>query len=191
MSSREQNREEASSAPLLQLIREDFQRHGRAFTHAGFHALLVYRIGHWRLTQPSWIRIPLTVAYKIVFNLLMRNIYGIEITDEAVIGRRVSIAHHDGVHIGGFVIVGDDSIIRQGVTIGFASNYPPREDVPHLKRGVEVGAGACLLGPITIGRGARIGPNAVVTMNVPDGATAFAQPARIMRSDASMNTHKA
>jgi serine acetyltransferase len=76
-----------------------------------------------------------------------------------------------------FAQIGDDCVIRQGVTIG---QHARDGRAPILGDKVNVGAGAVLIGPIRVGNGAIIGPNVVVTRNVPDGATLFAQPPRVI-----------
>ncbi|MBL7497824.1 serine acetyltransferase [Frankia sp. CNm7] len=166
------------------LVREDWVNHDRSFVHPGLHALVVYRVGHWRLTAPSWLRPPVGVLYKLVNRLLIRNVYGTEISDEAAIGRRVRIGHHQAVQIPAFCAIGDDCILRHNVTIGFTSTSAPREAVPTIGARVEIGPGSHLLGPITIGDDVKIGPNSIVTMDVPAGATVFAAPARVMRREA-------
>jgi len=163
------------------LIWEDWVTHGRSFVHPGLHALVVYRVGHWRLSAPAWLRRPVGIAYKIVNELLVRNVYGVEIADEAVIGRRVRMGHHQALQIPAFCVLGDDCILRHNVTIGFASTDAPREAVPVIGARVEIGPGSHLLGPITIGDEVRIGPNSIVTMDVPAGATVFAAPARVLK----------
>jgi serine O-acetyltransferase len=152
--------------------------------HPGLHALVVYRFGHWRLGKPMWLRLPVTIWYKIVNGLLIRNLYGVEIGDEAFIGRRVRLGHHQTVHIPSFCVIGDDSILRHNITIGFTKGGVPRDAVPRIGRRVSIGPGAYLLGPITVGDDAVIGPASMVTMNVPAGSTVFAAPARIMKPTA-------
>jgi serine O-acetyltransferase len=115
-----------------------------------------------------------------VFNrVIIRNVYGTDISQEALIGRRVAIAHHQGVIIDGRAVVGDGTVLRHNVTLGFLRSDAARGDVPHLGRDVQVSPGAQILGPITIGDGARVGPNTVVTVDVAAGATVFPEPARI------------
>jgi serine O-acetyltransferase len=149
--------------------------------HPGLHALAVYRIGHWRLTAPRWLRTPVTIFYKAVESLLIRNVYGVEIGDEAVIGRRVKIGHHQCVQIPSLCVIGDDALLRHNITIGFNRSDAPRDAVPKIGRRVSVGPGSYLLGPITIGDDVTIGPACVVTVDVPAGATVFAAPARVMK----------
>lgn len=175
------NRSAASTAPLLTLLAEDYREHYRSLVHPGLHALWVYRVGHWGLSQGSATRLLVKLAHRVLNRLWIQNVYGIEISDEAIIGRRVSFPHHVGVQVPGFCVIGDDSIIRHNVTIGFTGSEVTRQDVPHLGRSVEIGAGAAILGPITVGDGAKIGPHSIVTVNVPAGATAFSPPARILK----------
>jgi serine O-acetyltransferase len=104
---------------------------------------------------------------------------GIEIHPGATIGRRVFIDHGMGVVIGETADIGDDSTLYHGVTLGGTSLIGGKRH-PTLGKGVIVGAGAKILGPIRIGDGAKIGSNAVVVKDVPDGATAVGIPARIL-----------
>ena len=174
------DRSAASTAPLKVLLAEDFKAHYRSLVSPGLHALVVYRLGHWGLSRPPRVRRLVKVVHRIVNRLWIQNVYGAEISDEAFIGRRVQIAHHVGVQIPAFSVVGDDCVFRHNVTLGFTGTGSQRLDVPRLGRGVELGTGASLLGPITVGDGAKIGPHALVTVNVPAGATAFGPPARIL-----------
>ncbi|NYD23968.1 serine O-acetyltransferase [Kineococcus aurantiacus] len=177
--------EAASTAPLRTLLREDFERHSRSLVHPGLHALVVHRIGFWGLSQPAPVRRAVKVAHRLVNRLVIQNLYGTEIADEAIIGRRVAIGHHQAVQIPAFAVIGDDSTLRSGITIGFTDGAETRrEAVPHIGRDVSIGPGAVLVGAITVGDGAQIGPNANVSTDVPAGATAFAPPARILRPQA-------
>ncbi|ONH27815.1 serine O-acetyltransferase [Pseudofrankia asymbiotica] len=171
----------AAGPSLGALIREDWINHGRSFVHPGLHALVAYRVGHWRLTAPAWLRSPVGILYKLVNEIVIRGLYGVEIADEAVIGRRVRIGHHQAVQIPAFCVLGDDCLIRHNVTIGFASGTASRDAVPAIGARVEIGPGSHLLGPIEIGDDVRIGPNSIVTVDVPAGATVFAAPARVMK----------
>lgn len=177
--------EAAGTAPLGTLLREDFRRHGSSVVHPGLHALWVHRIGHWGLSQRPPVRRAVKVAHRLVNRLVIQNLYGTEIADEAVIGRRVAIGHHQAVQIPAFAVIGDGATLRAGITLGFTGHDSPREAVPHIGRDVSIGPGAVLLGAITVGDGASIGPNAIVSVDVPAGASAFAPPARIMKPRAA------
>ena len=164
---------------LLQLVKEDWIAHERDWTRAGFRAILVYRFGVWRMSvKPLVFRAPLSVLYRFLYRYV-RNLYGIEIPYTVQLGRRVIFEHQHGIVVHGNVIIGNDCIIRQGVTIGNRYLAEP-EKAPILSERVNVGAGAKILGNISIGAGANIGANAVVLTDVPDGATAVGNPALLL-----------
>lgn len=157
-------------------MREDFVAHGRDWSRAGLHALAVHRFGVARRSvEPFLLRAPLSATYR-ALHRLVRNVYGIELPDTARIGRRVVFEHQHGIVVHGNSVIGDDCILRQGVTLGMRSMESPH-DAPVLGRGVNVGAGAKVLGPVRIGDGASIGANAVVLTDVPPGALAVGVPA--------------
>jgi serine O-acetyltransferase len=158
--------------------REDWVAHGRAWTKPGFHAVALHRFGVWARSLPRPLRLLLIALYGAGF-VWVRNIYGIELYHTTSVGRRVVIGHQGGIVIHPSAVIGDDCIIRQNVTIGAATVERVRE-APRLGARVEVGAGAVVIGRITVGDDARIGPNAVVMTSVPPGATAFAAPARVI-----------
>jgi serine O-acetyltransferase len=166
---------------LLAQIKEDWIAHGRDWTKPGFRAIAVYRLGVWRMGFKSiFLRAPLSLIYRCKFRFC-RNIYGIELPYSAIVGRRVVIEHQGAIVIHGNAEIGDDSIIRQGVTLGNRTLEKPH-DAPKLGKSVNVGAGAKILGAVTIGDGAIIGANAVVLIDVPAGATAAGVPARILEA---------
>jgi len=107
---------------------------------------------------------------------------GIEIHPGATIGRRVFIDHGMGIVIGETAQIGDDCTLYHGVTLG-GTSWSKGKRHPTLGRGVVIGAGAKVLGPIEIGDGAKIGSNAVVVRDVPAGATAVGIPARMVTSE--------
>jgi serine O-acetyltransferase len=138
--------------------------------YPGFHALLAYRLGHW-----FWLRGWRWLAVWIAYNA--RIVTGIEIHPGASIGRRFFIDHGTGVVIGETAEIGDDVTLYQGVTLGGISLNPGKRH-PTLNDGVIVGAGAKVLGPITLGANCRIGSNAVVLKDVPEGVTVVGIPAQ-------------
>jgi serine O-acetyltransferase len=166
---------------LLQLIREDWIAHGRDWTKPGFRAVAVHRFGAWRMGVGSkLLRAPLSIFYRAMFRRV-RNRYGIELPYTVKLGRRVIIEHQGGIVIHGECAIGDDSIIRQGVTLG--NRWVERGlEAPQLGKRVNVGAGAKILGGIRLGDGASVGANAVVLQDVPPGATAVGIPAKIVKS---------
>jgi serine O-acetyltransferase len=165
---------------LWQQIREDWEAHGRDWTKPGFRAVAVYRFGVWRMqVEPKLLRAPLSLLYRSLYRKV-RNGYGIDLPYTVKLGRRVVIEHQNGIIIHGYSVIGDDSIIRQGVTLG--NRYLDRPyDAPTLGARVNVGAGAKILGNVTIGDDASIGANAVVLSDVPNGQTAVGIPAKILQ----------
>jgi len=107
---------------------------------------------------------------------------GIEIHPGATIGRRVFIDHGMGIVIGETAVIGDDCTLYHGVTLG-GTSWKKGKRHPTLGRGVVIGAGAKVLGPIEVGDGAKIGSNAVVVRDVPADATAVGIPARVVTSE--------
>jgi len=149
----------------------------------GFWALQVYRFGHLRYRFKSkWIRIPLGIIHLPLYKLA-EIICGATIGVSAKIGKRLIIEHSGAIVIHGNAVIGDDCIIRQGVTIGNKRLDDPF-GAPVLGNRVNVGAGAKILGRVTIGDGADIGANAVVIKDVPAGAIAVGIPARIISREA-------
>ena len=140
--------------------------------YPGFHALLLYRFSHglWNL-RLRWL--------ARLLSHLGRWLTGIEIHPAASIARRFFIDHGMGVVIGETAVIGTDCTLYQGVTLGGTSWIKGKRH-PTLGDNVVIGAGAKILGPVTIGDGARVGSNAVVVKDVPAGATAIGIPARIL-----------
>ncbi|MGE5338280.1 MAG: serine O-acetyltransferase [Gemmatimonadota bacterium] len=144
--------------------------------YPGFHALVLHRLAHACWTHGlRWL--------GRFISQVSRWLTGIEIHPGAVIGQRVFIDHGMGIVIGETAEVGDESTIYQGVTLGGTSLTRGAKRHPTLGRGVIVGAGAKVLGGFTVGDGARVGSNAVVVKEVPPGATAVGNPARILHKE--------
>jgi serine O-acetyltransferase len=140
--------------------------------YPGLHALLVHRLTHWLWTcRLRWLARFLSHAG--------RWMTGVEIHPGATIGRRVFIDHGMGVVIGETAEIKDDCTLYHGVTLG-GTSWNKGKRHPTLEQGVVIGAGAKVLGPITLGEGAKVGSNAVVVRDVPPGATAVGIPARII-----------
>jgi len=143
-------------------------------TYPGFHAIVIHRLAH-RIWNAGFKWLARFISH------ISRWLTGIEIHPGATIGRRVFIDHGMGVVVGETAEIGDDCTLYHGVTLG-GTTWSKGKRHPTLMPGVVVGAGAKILGPITIGAGARIGSNAVVVKDVPDNATAVGIPARILDS---------
>jgi serine O-acetyltransferase len=150
-----------------------------ALCYPGFQAVLIYRLAH-ALWRRHWL-----LAGRIVSHI-GRILTNIEIHPGARIGNRLVIDHGSGVVIGETSVIGDDVTLYQGVTLGGTSPaVDSRSQVnqkrhPTLEDGVIIGSGAQVLGPITVGEGARVGANAVVTRDIPRGVTAAGIPARVI-----------
>jgi len=168
---------------MFRRLREDiacvFERDPAARTrwevltcYPGLHALTIHRLAHW-LWQNN-----LKWPGRFVSHL-SRWLTGIEIHPGAIIGRRVFIDHGMGVVIGETAEIGDECTLYHGVTLGGTSWHKGKRH-PSLAKGVVIGAGAKVLGPILVGEEAKIGSNAVVVRDVPPAATAVGIPARII-----------
>ena len=143
-----------------------------ALTYPGVHALWTHRVSH-----ALWSHGARTPAR--VLSSMARAVTGVDIHPEATIGRRVFIDHATGVVIGQTVEVGNDVVIFHGVTLGGVAMTPGKRH-PTVGDHVMIGAGAKVLGPITVGTGVKIGANAVVVKDVPCGNVAIGVPARLL-----------
>ena len=165
---------------MFEHIRADYRAHDRRLSAQGFWVMLVYRYGRWRYgIAPRVIRLPFSALYHVLYKLV-QVLTGIELPCEVVVGRNFVIDHFGGIVIHGDVRMGNDCRLRNGVVIGI--KRPGEAGVPVLGDGVDVGAGAKLLGPIRIGNRVCIGANAVVLCDVPDDAIAVGVPVRCARS---------
>jgi serine O-acetyltransferase len=144
--------------------------------YSGVQAVILYRLTHflWRYKLRWLARFISTLA---------RWITGIEIHPGAVIGRRFFIDHGMGVVIGETSIIGDDCMLYHGVTLG-GTTWDKVKRHPTLKNGVVIGAGAKILGPITLGNNVRVGSNSVVVRSIDDNETVVGIPGRIVRQKA-------
>lgn len=142
------------------------------FTCPGFQAILFHRFNHWLWNKKLYL-------LARMFAHLARFLTGIEIHPGAKIGRRFFIDHGMGIVIGETSEIGDDCSIYHGVTLG-GTTWQKGKRHPTLENNVVIGAGAKILGPITIGAGSRIGCNAVVVKDVPMGATVVGVPGHVV-----------
>lgn len=145
-----------------------------ALTYPGFHALMFHRLTY------ALHRMGLRLIARLI-SMLARILTGIEIHPAATLGKRLFIDHGYGVVIGETAVIGDDVTLYHAVTLGGTSLRGGKRH-PTLGNRVIVGAGAKILGPITVGDDARIGANAVVVEHVPAGATMVGVPAHILQS---------
>jgi serine O-acetyltransferase len=158
-------------------IRNDLNAHGGNWATQGFWALVVYRFGRWRYTIESPIvRKPFSLLYRFLYKFI-QVITGIELPCEVTIGHNFVIDHFGGIVISGYATFGDNCRIRNGVVVGLKRASEPC--APRIGNNVDIGAGAKILGPITIGDNVVIGANAVVTIDVPANSIAVGVPAVI------------
>ena len=145
--------------------------------YSGVQAVIIYRFTHllWRYKLYWLARFISTLA---------RWITGIEIHPGAVIGRRFFIDHGMGVVIGETSEIGDDCMMYHGVTLG-GTSWDKVKRHPTLKDGVIIGAGAKILGPITLGKNVRVGSNSVVVKSIDDNCTVVGIPGRVLQKKVS------
>lgn len=152
--------------------------------YPGLHAVLLHRLAHG-----CW-----NIGFKWLgrfISHISRWFTGIEIHPAAKIGERVFFDHAMGVVVGETAEIGDGCTIYQGVTLGGTSLYKGEKRHPTLGKDVVIGAGAKVLGGFTVGDGAKVGSNAVVTKPVPAGATAVGNPARIIQAETDAKREEA
>ena len=166
-----------SLTQIIEEIKSIFERDPAArnapeviLCYPGFQAVLIYRLSNimWRAKLKLIARITANIG---------RIITGIEIHPAAKIGKKLFIDHGIGVVIGETAVIGDGCTLYHGVTLGGVS-WKKGKRHPTLGDKVIIGAGAKVLGPITIGNGSKIGSNAVVLEDVPDRTTVVGIPAR-------------
>jgi serine O-acetyltransferase len=162
---------------MFENVRSDFRNHGRHIGSLGLWALVVYRFGRWRYTISSpWLRKPFSLLYHVAYKWI-QIVTGIELPCEVPIGASFVIDHHGGIVVSGYARFGSNCRIRTGVVVGLAHVDDPV--APQIGNNVDIGAGAKLLGRITVGDNAVIGANAVVVRDVPANHLAVGVPATI------------
>jgi serine O-acetyltransferase len=162
---------------MFENLRADWRAHDRKLGSQGFWALIAYRFGRWRYgVRPAPLRKLFSLIYKVWYKLV-QILTGIELPCEAQIGRNFVIDHFGGIVISGYARFGDNCRIRNGVVVGI--RRPGESRAPIIGNNVDIGAGAKLLGPISIGDNVVIGANAVVISDVPDNCIAVGVPALV------------
>lgn len=140
--------------------------------YPGLHSIILHRPAHWLYNRKVFFPARLISQFS-------RFLTGIEIHPGAKMGRGVLIDHGSGVVIGETAEVGDNCTIYQGVTLGGTGKEKGKRH-PTLGKNVLVGSGAKILGPFTVGDGAKVASNAVVLQPIPPEATAVGVPARVV-----------
>jgi serine O-acetyltransferase len=163
---------------LIAKWRDALDAHGGDWGAQGFWALAVHRLGEWRYgIRPAPLRKLMSLVYKILFKLV-QILTGIELPCEAQVGSGTRIDHFGGIIVSGYAIIGERCVLRQGVTIGL--RHVDDVAAPRIGNDVSIGAGAKILGRITIGDHVDIGANAVVLTDVPSHCRAVGVPARVL-----------
>lgn len=164
---------------FFKLIKEDYETHERRFTQ-GFLTIVLHRYGNWRMgIKNKFLRLPFTVIYKILFPFT-ELLFGIKLSYNVKVGRRVKIEHFGGMVLGAREI-GDDVTIRQNTTFGLAKKTELNAK-PTIKNNVDIGCGAAILGHIVIGEHSVIGANAVVVNDIPPYSVVVGVPGRVIKT---------
>jgi N-acetylglucosaminyl-diphospho-decaprenol L-rhamnosyltransferase len=159
-----------------EVVAEDFRTHDRLLTEPGFWALFAHRIGSHG-GQGRCTRTAARLAHR-ALSTTVDWVWGIHLSSSAKIGRRVRI-WHSGCIVVDAREIGDDVCLRHNTTIGAErSQRVPPSMLPVIEAGVDIGSGACVLGPVVIGAGAFIGANSVVLKTVAPGMRVLGVPAR-------------
>ena len=167
---------------LFKNLRADLATYEGNWGCQGFWVMIVYRYGKWRYTiNNSMIRKPFSLLYKLLYKIV-QILTGIELPCEVPVGRNFRIDHFGDIIISGYASFGDNCIIRNGVTIGLKNIT--EKAAPAFGNNISIGAGAKILGNITIGNNVDIGANAVVLSSVPDNSIAVGIPAKIIKKNA-------
>ncbi|MFT7136523.1 MAG: serine acetyltransferase/acyl-CoA synthetase (AMP-forming)/AMP-acid ligase II [Akkermansiaceae bacterium] len=160
------------------LVAEDYRTNDATLGSQGFWALFVHRFGNWRMSiRPRLLRMPLSIVYRI-WRKAVQVICGIKLDYTVAVGRRVKLEHFGGMMLGARAI-GDDTIIRQNTTFGIRTTRDLNAK-PTIGRGVDIGAGAVIVGDVRIGDNAIVGANSVVYFSVPDRAIIQGVPGKIV-----------
>jgi serine O-acetyltransferase len=163
---------------MFENLHEDWITHERNPWRQGLWVMIIYRFGRWRYgINPRLVRAPVSFLYKIL-HMFVQILTGIDLPCETKIGRRFKIEHFGGIIISGDAAFGDDIIIRNGVTVGLKN--AGRRGSPTIGNRVDIGAGAKILGRISVGDDVTIGANSVVIRDVPANSIAVGIPARII-----------
>lgn len=160
------------------VIAEDFRTHRRELSRPGFLTLFVHRVGVYAKALPFALSLPLDIFYYLGYRFC-RAFFGIEVRRTANLGRRLEIGHQHGIVIHDHITMGDDCTIRQGVTFGISNEWEAGKG-PVIGKNVSFGVGVVVMGNVTIGDNVNVGPNCVISADVPADRTLFVPPPRAL-----------
>ncbi|HVQ37166.1 MAG TPA: hypothetical protein VMS31_06520 [Pyrinomonadaceae bacterium] len=162
---------------MFENLKQDWEVYERDIWRQGLWVMVAYRFGRWRYTvNARLLRAPLSFIYKLL-KITSQILTGIDLPCEVTVGRRLKIEHFGDIIISGDTVIGDDVVLRNGVTIGLRRTGV--RGAPRIGNRVDIGAGAKILGDIAIGDDVAIGANAVVLKDVPANSIAVGIPATI------------
>lgn len=160
---------------MFENVKEDWATYERDWARQGLWVMLVYRFGQWRYrVQPAALRKCLSLVYR-VLKVLSQILTGVDLPCETTVGRRFKIEHFGGIVISGDTVIGDDVVVRNGVTLGL--RHTGIAGAPVIGNRVDIGTGAKILGAVRIGDDVAVGANAVVLSNIPANSIAVGIPA--------------
>jgi serine O-acetyltransferase len=164
--------------PMFENLREDLRTYEGDWSRQGLWVMVPYRFGRWRYAiKNRFFRMPFSGLYKML-KLVSQILTGIDLPCEVEIGKRFRIEHFGDIIISGDTRFGDDVVIRNGVTVGL--RHTGVRGAPRIGNRVDIGAGAKILGTISVGDDVAIGANAVVLTDIPANSIAVGVPARIL-----------
>jgi serine O-acetyltransferase len=162
---------------MLKDLRDDYERHGRTLRNPALWLIAIYRYGRWAQDIDGPLGRLAGVGYCVIITGA-EFLLGSSLHRETEIGAGLHIIHADGIRIAPNAVIGDRVGIMHGVVIGTS---PDRAGVPVIGDDAFIGAGAKILGPVTVGARARVAANSLVISDVPPDTTAIGVPARIVR----------
>jgi GT2 family glycosyltransferase/serine acetyltransferase len=180
------DRRAAAEMGLFELLAEDFASHGENAMEPGLWAVALHRIG----TRGQALRSPaLRATADAVYRALSTGVdwlWGIQLPRSVDVGRRVRLWHHGSMLLNACAI-GDDVQLRQCTTLGPTNGVSTRpSDLPVIEARVDIGAGACIVGPVVVGHDAQVGANTLVMSDVAPNTVVLGVPARVIPSGASV-----
>jgi serine O-acetyltransferase len=166
---------------MIKELKEDLAAYKGNRWAPGYRVMRVYRLGQWRYgIRNPLLRKSFSLLYKVLYRKIILQT-GIELPCEAKVGKNFRIDHQSGIVISGYAQFGDNCVVRNGVTVGLKNVKDPQ--APIIGNNVDIGAGAKVLGAITIGDDVNIGANAVVLSDIPSHSIAVGIPATIKPKD--------